>query len=1248
MSELQKLLEETAIISSDVLIEKYCKNGETTKEEIFRRVANGIASVEDESVRAQWEGAFYQHLTNGGIGAGRIMSAAGTGIKASLINCYVQGISDSLLTEEGSDTPGIYNALAEAAKTMSKGGGVGYNFSAIRPKNSYVRGTHSHASGPCTYMDTYNASAKTIESAGARRAAQLGCLNVDHPDIVEFITAKQTPGRWDYFNVSVGVSDAFMKAVEQDDPWELIHTEPPHPDYAAYPREDGKWVYEVVKARDLFNMIMKSTYDFAEPGILFLDQVNRENNLWYCEKIETTNPCVTADTRLHTQYGMVRIGELFEKQLELQVTVDKRVLEDDYLSVTYSDELDALEGTDIRPAVKAFMTSASAQVFKVTTEAGYEIKATAWHEFYTQRGKIKLKDLLVGDDLLIQSGPGQFGNQGNYNLGFLLGYMAGDGYFTGDGSGEQAIVDFWDHKQEVSGLVMESINEIIEDRGVEFGTNGRKYDLNINNQEGGRKKSIGSVRLARALAHYGFTKQTKTKVPEVVWQGSRDCVVGYLHGLFEADSTINSSDSSATCSIRLGSVVTSHLKEVQVLLSNFGIFSTIHLRRKAVVKMMPDGQNGYKEYPCKDYYELIIDGESRDKYMSEICYALTEHPDKYNTWRQDRRLSRKHKFVTKIASIEYFGTEAVYDTTQYDHHALIFGGIVTGNCGEQNLPSYGCCDLGPIILTQFVEKPFTGGALFRLDDFKNVVKNQVRMLDNVLDVTTWPLPEQKQEAMNKRRIGVGYTGIGNVLTMMNFRYGSPAALKFMKIIATTMRDSAYEASVNLAIERGPFPLFNCENYLSGQFTSRLPQHIRDSIRSHGIRNSHLLSIAPTGTVSLAFADNTSNGIEPAFSWVYDRRKRERDGTWKTYKVMDHAFKRYVTEVMPKKFNDAFIVQFIQAVSNGESEFTATEDRQVYKVKDLLPDSFVTALELGVNEHLGALFTTQPYIDSAISKTINIPEDCPFEDFEQVYMKAWKGGLKGVSTYRPNPVRPGILTVPTDKKEEVKEEMSQVTKEDVDIRDVAIESLGEGDLPAIKTKKVMEINYERQNIHIAVSFLNVKGVYKGREVEIMRPVEFFVPQSQIDESPQWVTSTMRTLSLLARQGMAFARALSDNRNIRWDRGNVRCGTLTKSDGSVVPRFHSSDVAAISWIIQDLLIRAGYLNELGKVKSMDELSLDEKAIFPNVTDLPETKPVQQVSVSTITPGKMCKDCGANAVIKLDGCERCTNCGSIGSCG
>jgi ribonucleoside-diphosphate reductase alpha chain len=287
-------LTQTQPISQDVLAEKYLKPGESGVEDIYRRVARALASVETEGLRAEWEQKFLSNLHAGAIGAGRIMSAAGTDIQATLINCFVQPVGDAIQGVDAEGYPGIYEALREAAETMRRGGGVGYDFSRIRPKGAEVKGTHSMASGPCSYINVFDQSCSTVESAGARRGAQMGVLRIDHPDVMEFITAKRTPGRWNNFNVSVGVTDAFMEALGSDQPWDLVHTARPGAkllDKGAYQRADGMWVYQTLAASELWDTIMKSAYDFAEPGILFLDQIGQDNNLRYCETISATNPC---------------------------------------------------------------------------------------------------------------------------------------------------------------------------------------------------------------------------------------------------------------------------------------------------------------------------------------------------------------------------------------------------------------------------------------------------------------------------------------------------------------------------------------------------------------------------------------------------------------------------------------------------------------------------------------------------------------------------------------------------------------------------------------------------------------------------------------------------------------------------------------------------------------------------------------------------------------------------------------------
>ncbi|MFT5346189.1 MAG: ribonucleoside-diphosphate reductase alpha chain [Sulfitobacter sp.] len=545
---------------------------DTSVEDTWRRIARSLASVEQDA--PAWEDKFYAALEDFQyLPAGRIIAGAGTERSVTLFNCFVMGtIPDSM--------GGIFEMLKEAALTMQQGGGIGYDFSTIRPKGAGVKGVAADASGPLSFMDVWDAMCRTIMSAGSRRGAMMATMRCDHPDVEDFITAKSDAARLRMFNVSVLITDPFMDAVKADGSWDLIF--------------DGR-VYKTVRALDLWNQIMKATYDYAEPGVIFIDRINAANNLGYVEQIAATNPC-----------------------------------------------------------------------------------------------------------------------------------------------------------------------------------------------------------------------------------------------------------------------------------------------------------------------------------------------------------------------------------------------------GEQPLPPYGACLLGSINLAKLVQNPFEGDTAHLCEtQLAELTATAVRMMDNVVDASRFPLPQQAEEARNKRRIGLGVTGLADALLMVGLRYGSPEAAQQTEDWLHAMARAAYLASVDLAKEKGAFPLFDAEKYLASGAMQTMDADVRDAIREHGIRNALLTSIAPTGTISL-YAGNVSSGIEPVFAYAYTRKVLQKDGSRTEEEVVDYAVQMWREKM-------------------GDAE---------------LPDYFVNAQTLAPQDHVRMQAAAQKWIDSSISKTINVPEDINFEAFKDVYMSAWDQGCKGCTTYRPNDVTGSVLSVSEEKKPEL--------------------------------------------------------------------------------------------------------------------------------------------------------------------------------------------------------------------------------------
>ncbi len=1008
--------------SFDIWDKKYrltAKDGspiDNTMDDTYKRVARALANVEIEERREQWYESFLWALRHGAIPAGRVTSNAGAlehKPATSTINCTVSGtIRDSM--------DDILNKVHEAGLTLKAGCGIGYEFSTLRPRGAYVSGAGAYTSGPLSFMDIYDKMCFTVSSAGGRRGAQMGTFDIGHPDVLEFIRAKRENGRLRQFNLSLLVTDEFMKAVKSDGDWQLAFPlgrqefEAERPDledaskfvWREWPYTEGYVandeglvvckIYKTLPARRVWDVIMSSTYDFAEPGFILVDKVNEMNNNWWTENIRATNPCVTADTRLATQFGMVRIGDLYDARVDIQATVDGRAL-------------GCGMGVAVRPAVPAFMTSSSADVYRVVTQDGYEIKATEWHDFYTSRGKIKLKDLKAGDELLIQSGKGQFGGCGSAELGQLLGLLTGDGHFTNRGKGEEAaVVNLWGADRAVTDGVVAYVNSLI----AGFAECPRNYRVGSVAIPERNLVMIRSVILARVLAQYGFTAETKLKVPEIVWRGNEDCVKGYLRGLFQTDGTVQRNDKNAHCTIRLASSKQSLLKDVQMLLANFGIFCRVQKCRAAGQRLISDGKGGRRLYDCQADYELIIGSESRDRFMEQIGFLTDEKNDKYREWKLERKSARCEEFVSPVTAIDYVGREAVFDTTQPDKNNLIFNGIVTGNCGEQPLPAYGSCLLGSVNLTKFVVDPFKDNARFDWETYRKVVKVFTRMLDNVVEINGLPLAQQRDEILRKRRHGMGFLGLGSAITMLCMKYGSKKSVAFSQNVSREMALAGWEAALDLAREKGPAPIMNEEFTVTRAMLRKRPEMVKDGWRvgarisgrvlharysrymqriaeaspelvdelaEVGARFTHHTSIAPTGTISLSLANNASNGIEPSFAHHYFRNViREGKKSKEKIDVFSFELLAYRELVNPR------------AMPGSQNP------------AEKLPDYFVSADDIGPKEHVDIQAAAQLWVDSSISKTANVPTDYKYEDFKDIYMYAFEQGLKGCTTFRFNP------------------------------------------------------------------------------------------------------------------------------------------------------------------------------------------------------------------------------------------------------
>ena len=737
-----------------------------TVEDTWRRVATATAAPERDDARAQWAGHFYDALQDFAfLPAGRILAGAGTSRNVTLFNCFVMGTIED-------DMASIFDNVKEAALTMQQGGGIGHDFSTLRPKGAPVAGVGAEASGPVSFMDVWDAMCRTIMSAGTRRGAMMATLACDHPDIEDFVSAKADPARLRMFNLSVLVTDPFMEAVRADRDWELSF--------------DGK-VYRTVRARGLWDRILRATYDYAEPGVIFIDRVNAENNLAYCETISATNPC-----------------------------------------------------------------------------------------------------------------------------------------------------------------------------------------------------------------------------------------------------------------------------------------------------------------------------------------------------------------------------------------------------GEQPLPPHGACLLGSVNLARLVRAPFEPQAALDEARLRSLVRVAVRFLDNVIEISGYPLEAQRREAHAKRRIGLGVTGLADALIFCGARYGSAAATALTRRWMAAIEQTAYATSVELAKEKGAFPLFDAEPYLAGGTGARLDADLRRAIAEHGIRNGLLTSIAPTGTISL-LAGNVSSGVEPVFDFTYKRRILNADGNAGEEVVEDYAYRLF---------------------------------RHLHGPDAALPDTFVSVADLPPAEHLATQAALQAHVDSAISKTVNCPEDMDFAAFKTVYDQAYDTGLKGCTTYRPNPVTGAVLSAIEETGETTQASLplaatppptASATGADVVYMSEPLER------DQVLAGYTYKLRWPESDHAIYVTLNDI--VQDGRR----RPFEIFINSKNL-EHYAWTVALTRMISAVFRRGgdVAFVveelKAVFDPRGGQWMEG----------------RYVPSLLAAIGGVIERHMIDIGFVKAGGTGVLSD-------AEMAGASTGAERKEV-----------RYCPRCSQPSLVFQEGCHTCRSCG------
>ena len=918
-------------------------------EGMFRRVAHNLSQSDleygaTEEERQVTEDAFYQvmrrleFLPNSPtlMNAGRELQ--------QLSACFVLPVEDSL--------DSIFTKVKQTALIHKSGGGTGFAFSRLRPEGDVVGSTGGVASGPVSFINAFDAATDVVKQGGTRRGANMGILHVTHPDILSFITSKEDGLHLSNFNISVAVNEDFMRRVEHDQTYDLVN-----------PRTGQ--ITGQLNAREVFERMTELAWRTGDPGIVFLDRINRDNPNPQLGDIESTNPCVTADTWVQTLGGPRQVAELIG--VPFSAMVDGRAY-----------------GTDSR----GFFRTGRKPVLLVNTKEGNTLRVTADHpvrkvtvktRYRTEHVWTEAGELKAGDEIQLHDHRGWHHWPGAYTEsdGYLMGLLVGDGTLKQD----KAVLSAWPGERTTNGEPQRpGPLGVMTEALSATQTLPQRRDFSGWTAVAGRGEYRMSLAAVQTLAFEMGMAPGEKGITPAMERASSEFYIGFLRGFFDADGTVAGSQQKGV-SIRLAQSDVDRLESAQRMLLRLGIASRIYRERRPFGhRMLPDGHGGRREYATKSQHELVISGENIARFDELIGFADSEKRARLTDLLNDyKRELNRERFTATVTDVIPDGHEDVFDVAVPGVNAFDANGIYVHNCGEQPLLPYESCNLGSLNLARMVE--YDGEDVeINWERMSEVIKTAVHMLDSVIDMNDYPIDEIADMSRKTRRIGLGVMGWSDLLIQMGVRYDSDEALELAENVMEFIQRETYRASEELCENRGTFPEWERSAYNRGPN----PQHMR---------NSAPVTIAPTGTISIIAG--ASSGIEPLFALSFVRNVMDR-----TRLVEGNNYFEAVAR------NEGFYSEELM------EQLAAVGSLEDLDVPGWVKNVFRVSHDIDPRWHVKMQGAFQRYTDNAVSKTINFPHDATVDDVAEAYRSAYALGCKGITVYRDGSKAEQVLSTGT--------------------------------------------------------------------------------------------------------------------------------------------------------------------------------------------------------------------------------------------